>query len=216
MGILKQFHETKVSINSTRMIELLVSRGIKDAKVLQVMKEMPRSLFVPETLHQRAYSDHPLPIGHDQTISQPYIVALMTQELELKGTEKVLEIGTGSGYQSAILARLCRSVFSIERIQSLAIKARQTLENLNIHNVSIRYANGYYGWREYAPFDRIIVTAAIAEEPEVFFDQLADGGVLIAPVQDSSGNQNLCKYRKQKNQWTKTVLCACSFVPFIV
>ncbi len=216
MGVLKQFHETKVSVNSTRMIELLVSRGIKDPKVLQVMKDIPRSLFVPETLNQRAYSDHPLPIGHDQTISQPYIVALMTEELMLKGGEKVLEIGTGSGYQSAILARLCRSVFSIERIQSLATKARQTIENLGIHNVSIKYANGYYGWKEYAPFDRIIVTAAIAEEPKVFFDQLVDGGILIAPVQDINGNQFLCKYQKQKDQWTKTVLCSCSFVPFVV
>jgi protein-L-isoaspartate(D-aspartate) O-methyltransferase len=216
MGILKQFHENKVSINSTRMIELLVSRGIKDSKVLQVMKDISRSLFVPETLNQRAYSDHPLPIGHDQTISQPYIVALMTEELMLSGKERVLEIGTGSGYQSAILARLCKSVFSIERIQSLAIKARQTIENLGIHNVSIKYANGYYGWKEYAPFDRIIVTAAIAEEPKVFFDQLVDGGILIAPVQDVNGNQFLCKYQKQKNQWKKTVLCSCSFVPFVV
>lgn len=169
MGILKHFHETKVSVNSTRMIELLTSRGIKDHKVLKVMKETPRSLFVPETLHQRAYSDHPLPIGHDQTISQPYIVALMTQELELNGAEKVLEIGTGSGYQSAILSKLSQRVFSIERIQSLAIKARQILEGLDIHNVSIKCANGYYGWKEYAPFDRIMITAAIAQEPKVFF-----------------------------------------------
>ncbi len=216
MGILKHFHETKVSVNSTRMIELLTSRGIKDHKVLKVMKETPRSLFVPETLHQRAYSDHPLPIGHDQTISQPYIVALMTQELELNGAEKVLEIGTGSGYQSAILSKLSQRVFSIERIQSLAIKARQILEGLDIHNVSIKCANGYYGWKEYAPFDRIMITAAIAQEPKVFFDQVVEGGIIIAPVQDNAGNQYLCKYQKEKEHWTKTVLCNCSFVPFIV
>lgn len=216
MGILKQFQEKKVLVNSTKMIELLSSRGIKDPRVLQVMKEIPRSHFVPETLHERAYSDHPLPIGYEQTISQPYIVALMTQELKLTGKEKVLEIGTGSGYQSAILSKLCRTVFSIERIQSLATKARQTLEAMDIHNVSVKTANGYYGWKEYAPFDRIIVTAAIAEEPKVFFDQVAEGGILIAPVQDATGNQYLCKYEKEKTQWTKTVLCACSFVPFIV
>ncbi|MCC7460730.1 MAG: protein-L-isoaspartate(D-aspartate) O-methyltransferase [Proteobacteria bacterium] len=198
------------------MIELLTSKGIHDARVLQVMKDIPRSLFVPEILHERAFSDHPLPIGHEQTISQPFIVALMTEELQLKGTEKVLEIGTGSGYQSAILSKLCRSVFSIERIQPLAIKARQTLEGLGIHNVSIKYANGYYGWKEYGPFDRIIVTAAMTEEPHVFFDQLVEGGILVAPVEDADGKQWLCRYQKQNNQWNKKILCACSFVPFVV
>jgi protein-L-isoaspartate(D-aspartate) O-methyltransferase len=216
MGVLKEFQQKKVPINSTKMIELLMSKGIKDTRVLQVMKDVPRSLFVPQILHERAYSDHPLPIGHDQTISQPFIVALMTEELQLKGTEKVLEIGTGSGYQSAILSKLCRSVFSIERIQTLATKARQTLENLGIHNVSIKYANGYFGWKEYGPFDRIIVTAAMTEEPNVFFDQLAEGGVLIAPVEDQDGKQWLCRYIKQNNKWNKTILCACSFVPFVI
>ena len=216
MGILKQFHERKVPINTTKMIELLASKGIKDPRVLQVMKDIPRTLFVPETLHERAFSDHPLPIGHDQTISQPFIVALMTQELLLKGTEKVLEIGTGSGYQSAILSKLARSVFSIERIQSLAIKARKTLEELHIHNVSIKYANGSFGWKEYGPFDRIMVTAGMTQEPNMFFDQLAEGGILIAPVEDAQGQQWLCRYQKSNNKWNKSVLCACSFVPFVV
>ncbi len=215
MGILRQFQEKKV-LNSTRMIELLTSRGIRDQRVLDVMKEIPRKKFVPETLYERAYSDHPLPIGYDQTISQPYIVALMTEQLELKGTEKVLEIGTGSGYQAAILAKLCKTVFSIERIQSLGITARKVLENLNIHNVSIKCANGYLGWKEYAPFDRIIITAAIREEPNIFFDQLADGGILIAPVESEPGTQILCRYQKNKTQWSKTPICACSFVPFVV
>jgi protein-L-isoaspartate(D-aspartate) O-methyltransferase len=215
MGILRQYHEQKV-LNPSKMIELLQSRGIKDARVLSAMKELPRNKFVPETLYERAYSDHPLPIGHDQTISQPYIVALMTELLELKGTEKVLEIGTGSGYQAAILAKLCRSVFSVERIQALATQARATLERFNIHNVSIRVANGYTGWKEYAPFDKIMITAAIKEEPQVFFDQLADGGILVAPVENANGEQFLCRYVKQKQQWTKTVVCGCAFVPFVI
>ena len=215
MGVLREYPQVKV-YNSTRMLELLTSRGIKNPKVLQVMKDLPRTLFVPEALHDRAYSDNPLPIGQEQTISQPYIVALMTEQLELTGKEKVLELGTGSGYQTAILAKLCKTVFSIERIQSLAIKARQTLESMDIHNVSIKSANGNSGWKEYAPYDRIIVTAGMSNEPDVFFDQLIDGGILIAPVQAPDGNQYLCKYVKHKTQWTKTVLCACSFVPFVV
>ena len=215
MGVLKQFQEKKV-LNSTRMLELLASRGIKSRKVLDVMKEVPRSLFVPETLHERAYSDHPLPIGHDQTISQPYIVALMSEQLELTGKEKVMEIGTGSGYQTAILAKLSKTVFSVERIQSLAIRARKVLEDMNIHNVSIRYANGVTGWLEYAPFDRIMITAAMKDEPEMFFPQLSENGILIAPVESIDGNQALCRYQKQKSSWTKTILCGCSFVPFVV
>lgn len=197
------------------MLDLLISRGIKDSRVLDVIREIPRNIFVPETLHERAYSDHPLPIGHDQTISQPYIVALMTEKLELTGKEKVLEIGTGSGYQTAILAKLAKTVFSIERIQALATKSRTVIESLHLHNVSIKYANGYYGWRDYAPFDRIIVTAAMKEEPFVFFDQLANGGILVAPIEIEPGNQVLCRYQKNKDQWNKTVLCSCSFVPFV-
>lgn len=215
MGVLREYPQVKV-YNSTRMLELLTSRGIKDPKVLQVMKDLPRTIFVPEALHDRAYSDNPLPIGQEQTISQPYIVAFMTEQLQLTGKEKVLELGTGSGYQTAILAKLCKSVFSIERIPSLAIKARQTLENLDIHNVSIKSANGSTGWKEYAPFDRVLVTAAMSNEPDAFAEQLVDGGILIAPVQGSDGNQYLCKYIKKQKQWTKTVLCACSFVPFVV
>ena len=198
------------------MMELLSSRGIKNPRVLQAMRDIPRNKFVPEALHDRAYSDHPLPIGYDQTISQPYIVALMTEKLELTGNEKVLEIGTGSGYQAAILAKLCRSVFSVERIQKLATQARKVLEGLNLHNVSIKYANGYLGWKDYAPFDRIIVTAAIKEEPSVFFDQLKDDGILIAPVEDNNHEQYLFSYRKVDQQWTKKPICACSFVPFVV
>lgn len=198
------------------MIDLLMSKGIKNRRVLEVMKETPRNLFVPEALWDRAYSDHPLPIGHDQTISQPYIVALMTESLELHGNEKVLEIGTGSGYQTAILSKLCKSVFSIERIQSLATKARAVLESQHLHNVSIKSANGISGWKEYAPFDRIILTAAIKGEPTPFFDQLADGGILVAPVESVDGQQLLCSYKKQKSEWKKTIICACSFVPFVV
>jgi protein-L-isoaspartate(D-aspartate) O-methyltransferase len=168
-----------------RMVQTqLVPRGIRDAKVLFAMRKVPRHIFVEEALQNQAYGDFPLPIGEQQTISQPYIVAFMTEALELTGVEKVLEIGTGCGYQSAILAELAPEVFSIERIHLLASRARRNLESLRYFNVKIKVGDGSLGWPEEAPFDAIMVTAAAPGIPGPLLDQLAMGGRLVIPVGD--------------------------------
>lgn len=158
------------------------SRGIRDERLLKVMELIPRHIFVDEGLADQAYSDNPLPIGEGQTISQPYMVALMTEALELKGNEKVLEIGTGSGYQSAILSKLADRVFSIEKIASLAGRARSILDSLSCFNVLTRVGDGSYGWRSEAPFDGIIVTAGAPDIPRPILEQLTIGGNLVIPV----------------------------------
>jgi len=174
---------TRYQKQRMKMVETqLKARGIKDARVLKAMASIPRHLFVDEALMDQAYNDSPLPIDERQTISQPYIVALMTEALILDGSEKVLEIGTGSGYQTAILAALADRVFSIERIASLASRARAVLDALNFYNVAIRVGDGTYGWREESPFDAIIVTAGAPKVPETFVAQLAVGGRLVIPV----------------------------------
>jgi protein-L-isoaspartate(D-aspartate) O-methyltransferase len=162
----------------------LVRRGITDARVLAVMRRVPRHLFVEEALRDRAYGDHALPIGEEQTISQPYIVALMTVLLDLHGTEKVLEVGTGSGYQTAVLAELARRVCSIERLPRIAQRARALLEGLGIANVWVRVGNGTLGWPDEAPFDRILVTAGGPSVPPPLFDQLTPGGRMVLPLGD--------------------------------
>jgi len=167
----------------TRMVETQIkSRAISDVRVLKAMSTIPRHLFIDEGLMDQAYNDSPLPIDEHQTISQPFIVALMTQALELKGRERVLEIGTGSGYQTAVLASLTDRVFSVERIASLATNARKILDKLNFYNVAIRVGDGSYGWREEAPFDAIITTAAAPEIPQYLVEQLAVGGRMVVPV----------------------------------
>ncbi len=174
---------TRYQKQRAKMVESqLKARGIKDSRVLKAMETIPRHLFVDEALMDQAYNDSPLPIDERQTISQPYIVALMTEALGLGGREKVLEIGTGSGYQTAILAALADRVFSIERIASLANRARNILDALNFYNVAIRVGDGTYGWREESPFDGIIVTAGAPRIPETFTAQLAVGGRLVIPV----------------------------------
>lgn len=171
------------SINRERMItEQLVSRGIEDVRVLEAMRQIPRHLFVEDALQDQAYGDFPLPIGCGQTISQPYIVALMTEALELKGHEKVLEVGTGSGYQAAVLSRLCARVCTVERIELLMNRARRLFDRLRCHNIISRLDDGTMGWAAEAPFDRIIVTAAGPSLPEPLLAQLADPGRLIMPV----------------------------------
>ncbi len=166
-----------------RMVDRQIrARGIADPRVLAAMGKVPRHAFVPEAVRREAYEDHPVPIGFGQTISQPFIVAYMTEQLQLAPTDKVLEIGTGSGYQAAILAELAREVYTIEIIPELAARARATLEALGYRNVHVRHGNGYLGWPEAAPFDKIIVTAAPDEVPRALVEQLAVGGVLIAPV----------------------------------
>jgi len=157
-------------------------RGIKDDRVLKAMEKVPRHCFVDEALMDQAYNDSPLPIGENQTISQPYMVALMSEALELKGHEIILELGTGSGYQTAILAELAGRVLSIERIASLATKARKVLDSLNYFNVAIRVGDGTYGWRDEGPFDGIMVTAGAPEVPRPLIEQLSVGGRLVVPV----------------------------------
>jgi protein-L-isoaspartate(D-aspartate) O-methyltransferase len=167
------------------MVETQISaRGVRDARVLEAMRTVPRHEFVPERQRDSAYLDMPLPIGHDQTISQPFIVARMTELLALQGKERVLEIGTGSGYQAAILSVLAREVYSIEIVEPLARRAAQDLRRLGYHNVHVRAGDGYQGWPEAAPFDAIVVTAAPPRIPEPLKQQLAVGGRLVIPVGD--------------------------------
>jgi protein-L-isoaspartate(D-aspartate) O-methyltransferase len=171
-----------------KMVETQIrARGITDLRVIKAMEKIPRHLFVDEGLIDQAYYDSPLPIDRQQTISQPYIVALMSEAMELKGGEKVLEIGTGSGYQTAILAELAERIFSVERIAVLATRARKALDALNYYNVAIRVGDGTYGWREEAPFAAIMVTAGAPQVPRILIEQLAAGGRLVIPV----GNRNL-------------------------
>lgn len=174
----------------TRMVdEQLTARDIRDPRVLDAMKRVPRHEFVPEPLRDRAYIDSPLPIGHDQTISQPYIVAFMTEALELEPSHRVLEIGTGSGYQAAILGELVKDVYTIEIVQPLADSARETLKQLGYANVHVRTGNGYLGWPEEAPFDRVMVTAAPDAIPQPLIDQLKVGGLMAIPI--GIGDQEL-------------------------
>lgn len=168
-----------------RMVsEQLSCRGISDPNVLKVMSEVPRHLFVDDAMQGRSYGDHPLPIASDQTISQPLIVAAMTQALQLQGTENVLEIGTGSGYQAAVLSRLCAKVYTVERINTLLAGARKIFDQLRYYNILSRLDDGTMGWREHAPYDAIIVTAGSPEIPEPLIDQLAEPGRMVIPVGD--------------------------------
>jgi len=170
-----------------RMVqEQLHPRGVSDPNVLKVMSEVPRHLFVDDAMQARAYGDHPLPIAGDQTISQPFIVAAMTQALQLQGCEKVLEIGTGSGYQAAVLSRLCEKVYTVERINTLLAGARKIFDQLHYYNILSRLDDGTTGWQEHAPYDAIIVTAGSPEIPEPLIDQLADPGRMVIPVGDRS------------------------------
>jgi len=191
----------------------LISRGIKDSLVLQAFKNVKRHLFVPEKYRSEAYYDEPLPIGYGQTISQPYIVAYMTQMLHLDGSEKVLEIGTGSGYQAAILAEIGCDVYSMEIVEELKIRAQKTLTKLGYNNVHCKYGDGYNGWPEQAPFDAIIVTAAPPEIPEKLVNQLASEGRMILPK--GSVFQELILIRKVNGKIYKKKLLPVRFVPMI-
>jgi protein-L-isoaspartate(D-aspartate) O-methyltransferase len=187
-----------------RMVnEQLASRDIRSARVLDAMRNVPRHLFVPDEVRASAYADRPLPIGFDQTISQPYIVAYMTEALEVEPTHKVLEIGTGSGYQAAILGVLSKEVYTIEIVEPLATRARQTLKTLGYANVQVRTGNGYLGWPEQAPFDRIMVTAAPDEVPPALVAQLKVGGLMAIPV--GTGVQELRILRKTKSGGMETL-----------
>ncbi|MHB8110187.1 MAG: protein-L-isoaspartate(D-aspartate) O-methyltransferase [Syntrophorhabdaceae bacterium] len=193
----------------------IIPRGIKDRRVINAMLNVPRHLFVDEALWPEAYEDHPLPIGEKQTISQPYIVALMSELLQLKGTEKVLEIGTGSGYQCAVLAELADQVFSIERIHSIAKRARKIFDQLNYSNIIIHIGDGTLGWKEHSPYDGIIVTAAAPHPPKALLEQLAIGGRLVIPIGDEF-TQNLFVFtREDEKNYTEEDYGGCRFVKLI-
>lgn len=209
------FNKLDFSKARERMIdEQIASRGIKDIRVLNALNKVPRHLFVEEALHGQAYNDYPLPIGERQTISQPFMVALMTEALELKGKERVLEIGTGSGYQAAILAELGEWVYSIERIRSLANRARRILFELQYYNVEIGISDGTQGWKEKAPFQAITVTAGAPDVPQPLLDQLAIGGRLVVPVGDAF-SQILVRVIRTKRGFKREDMGGCHFVRLI-
>jgi protein-L-isoaspartate(D-aspartate) O-methyltransferase len=203
------------AVSRRRMVEeQLKARGIHDAHVLRIMAAMPRHLFIDPALDARAYSDHALPIGEEQTISQPFMVALMTQALDLTGDEKILEIGTGSGYQTAILAELGDRVFTIERIPSIATSARERLSGMGYHNIVFRAADGSLGWKEMGPFDRIVITAGAPRIPAFVAEQLREGGIAVLPV-GTDQEQALVKLVKSSKGLERSVLSGCTFVPLI-
>jgi protein-L-isoaspartate(D-aspartate) O-methyltransferase len=190
------------------------ARGITDARVLNAMRQVPRHLFVSEALMDQAYSDFPLPIGEQQTISQPYIVAEMTQALQLSRDDRVLEIGTGSGYQAAILSKIVYRVYSIERIHSLYVRSRKLFDKLGYHNIVTRYSDGTTGWRDQGPFDAIIVTAGSPEIPAVLVNQLTIGGRMVIPV-GSKHSQDLIKLVREQNGIHQTNMGGCRFVKLV-
>jgi protein-L-isoaspartate(D-aspartate) O-methyltransferase len=203
------------SLARERMIRnQLISRGVTDQRVLRAMGKIPRHLFIEEALEGEAYNDHPLPIGHRQTISQPYIVAMMTEALELKGGEKTLEIGTGSGYQTAILAELSKTVFTVERIRPLMERAKELLEKQGFQNILFRTSDGTLGWKDFQPYDAIMVTAGSPKMPEPLLKQLSEGGKMVIPVGNRFG-QDLIKVTRAKNGYMQQNLGGCRFVDLI-
>jgi len=192
----------------------LAERGIRDLRVLDAMQIVPRHEFVFETFRQDAYEDHPLPIGEGQTISQPYIVAVMLEYLALQAADRVLEVGTGSGYVTALLLLLCAEVYSVERHAQLAASAESTLQRLEYRNVKIRVGDGSQGWPEYAPFDAILVSAATPDMPPVLFEQLREGGRMVVPIGPSS-SQDLHLICKVNGRPEVNVLEGCRFVPLV-
>ncbi len=197
-----------------RMVEEQIKiRGIKDRRVLEAMRKVERHRFVPGHLRHLAYADYPLPIGEEQTISQPYIVALMTELLALKGTERILEIGTGSGYQAAILAELAKEVYTIEILEPLARQSERLLKELNYTNVKVKHGDGFLGWPEFAPFDGIIVTCAPDKIPPPLLEQLAEGGSLVIPV--GVLWQDLKLVRKSKGRIREEDVIPVRFVPML-
>jgi protein-L-isoaspartate(D-aspartate) O-methyltransferase len=193
--------------------EQLVSRGIRDKRVLDAMSRIPRHRFVEESLRSRAYNDHPLPIGEGQTISQPYVVALMTEALKLRPSDRVLEIGTGSGYQAAVLAEIVQEVYSIEIRERIEKRASQLLDALGYRNVKTKYADGYFGWEEYAPFDAIIITASANHIPPPLMKQLKEGGRLIIPLGSTLYYQTLTLVTKKGREPEIEQMGGVAFVP---
>lgn len=201
------------NIKANQLVTFLIDNGITDPNILEVMRIVLRENFLPEAMRHQAYDNNALPIGAGQTISQPYIVAKMTQLLELKPHSRVLEIGTGSGYQTAVLSKLVDHVYSVERIKSLQWNAKRLLKQLDIYNISTKHADGWQGWAAKGPYDAIIVTAAASHLPVALIDQLADGGRLIIPIGDE--HQDLIKIEKRQGECISTLVEAVRFVPLI-
>jgi len=193
----------------------IIARGIQDQRLITAMRKVPRHLFLDEALRSQAYEDYPSPIGERQTISQPYIVALMTELLQLKGTEKVLEIGTGSGYQTAILAELAEQVYSVERLPALAKKARKLIDELKYTNIIITIKDGSTGWKEHSPYDAIIVTAAAPYEPKSLLEQLNMGGRLVIPIGEEYSQDLILYIKEHDGTYTKENYGGCRFVKLI-
>ncbi|MBX6367393.1 MAG: protein-L-isoaspartate(D-aspartate) O-methyltransferase [Rhodospirillales bacterium] len=206
---------TPTAQKAARLVQELRRSGISDERVLAAMERVPRELFVPPAFADQAWENVALPIGHGQTISQPFVVALMTQALEVGERMKVLEIGTGCGYQAAILARLCRRVFTIERHRALLKEAEARFAQLRIHNITVRFGDGTKGWPEQAPFDRIIVTAAAKTLPDPLLEELAPGGILVAPVGEERRDQELLRVRRVETGFISESLGAVRFVPLV-
>lgn len=198
---------------ANKLIEFLQGMGIQDINVLDAIRRLPRESFVSQAMMHQAYDNNALPIGAGQTISQPYIVAKMTELLNLRTNSKVLEVGTGSGYQTAVLAQLVDHVYSIERIKSLQWDAKRRLKQLDIYNVSTKHGDGWKGWAAKAPFDAIIVTAAASEVPTALVDQLDEGGILVIPVGEAE--QTLIKVQKLNNEIVTEVIEMVRFVPLV-
>jgi len=212
-GYFKKCRSHEDHLRADMVKHQIMARGISDPLVLNAMSSVKRHLFVPKELISSAYNDYPLPIGHGQTISQPYIVALMTELLELRGGERVLEIGTGSGYQTAILAEIAGSVYSIEIVEELALEVKERIESLGYTNIQIRAGDGYSGWPEEAPFDAIIITAAPDHVPGPLLEQLKLGGVLVLPL--GTCFQDLYKIKKSKEGIIERKIAPVRFVPLI-
>lgn len=199
-----------------KMVERLRDHyHIADQRVLQAMETVPRHVFVPDALRSQAYKDNALPIAGGQTISQPFIVARMTELLELKGTERVLEIGAGSGYQTAVLATLVRKVYAIERLESLAVNAREKLRSIGVNNFTMKVADGTAGWPVYSPFDAILVAAGGPKLPEPLIEQLVPGGRLVIPIGANQGSQVLVRVTRTEKGFDQEECGPCSFVPLI-
>lgn len=203
------------NIDRMEFMLTLRRRGVTDAAVLRAMDEVPREMFVPETMRDQAYQDHALPIDCGQTISQPYVVAYMTELLELQPQHRVLEIGTGSGYQAAVISRIVSQVVSIERYRTLAERARKAFDRISYTNIEVIVGDGFEGARHHAPFDRIIVTAAAEEVPQALVDQLADGGILVLPLGPHAGPQHIVRLRKEGEGLAREELIAVRFVPLL-
>lgn len=198
-----------------RMVKQLVARGICDGRVIEAMQKIPRHLFVEEAMAAQAYSDSSLPIGDRQTISQPYTVALMTELLQLQGTEKILELGTGSGYQAAILATLGGRVYTVERLRTLGLRARKVLDSIGLYNVNIRMGDGTIGWPEEAPFDAIVVTAGAPEIPPQLLEQLNFGGRLVIPIGTQSEQTLVRVTRTGEGEFVREDFEQCRFVKLV-